>query len=108
MPKRPLSGDHTLAWISTRTKWEEDTDSDEEQGSEWDDLFWDEEGTWLFWRGDWWLQEESGWWRKWVDEQQPTADQNSDEHQRINDSPKQEENIEDLVNGMVQTGFEQL
>jgi hypothetical protein len=104
MPKRLLSGDYTLTWTRKATKWEEDTDSDEEQGqgSELDNIFWDMEVTWLFWRGDWWLPEEDGWWRKWDAEQQLTANQNSEQHQSINDSPEQlEEDIEDLVNGLV-------
>ena len=87
MPKRPLSGDFTLTWTRKATKWEEDTDTDEEQGSELDKIFWDEEGIWHFWGGDWWILEDR-WWRKWVDEQQETANKNSEEHQSINDSPE--------------------
>jgi hypothetical protein len=101
MPKRPLSGDFTLTWTRKATKWEEDTDTDEEQGSELDKIFWDEEGIWHFWGGDWWILEDR-WWRKWVDEQQETANKNSEEHQSINDSPEQfEDDVEDLVNGLV-------
>ena len=65
----------------------------------------DQEGTWIFWGGDWWLQEEDGWWRKWTAEQQhrmtPIIKDSADDHQSIKDSPEQEDNIEDLVNGLV-------
>lgn len=102
MPKRLLSGDYTLTWTRKATKWEEDTDTDEEQGSEWDNIFWDEDGIWHFWGGAWWLFEEDGWWRRWDGEQQLTANQNSETHQSINDSPQQvEDDTEDLVNGLM-------
>ena len=77
MPKREriASGDHTLTWSRKVARWtgDQSSDSDSEQDqTEWENFYWDDEGLWVFYGDDWWIQEDGGWWRRWGEEQRPT------------------------------------
>ena len=95
MPKRPLSGDFTLAWNRKACKWDDNVT--EEHDSADTDIYWDSEGTWHFYNGDWWLLQEDGWWRKWDGEQQQTANQTC-----TTDSPEQQDgDVQEVVSALL-------
>ena len=46
---------------------QQDLQQDQQQHQQKDQVYWDQNGVWQYWGGEWWKETSKGWWEKWRD-----------------------------------------